>query len=104
MPLVQSARSSRPWVGAGAAALLLSGLWSAPGRAVDLIGLYAGGAFGQAQVEADSPRFGSFKQDHSAYQLMAGLRPIAPFGVELEYLDFGHPSAVVGGWPTHLKM
>ena len=85
-------------------ALLLSGLWSAPGRAVDLIGFYAGGAFGQAQVEAGTPSFGSFKKDHSAYQLMVGLRPIAPFGIELEYLDFGHPSATVGGWPTDLKM
>jgi hypothetical protein len=35
---------------------------------------------------------------------MVGLRPIAPFGAELEYLDFGHPSGMVGGWPTDLSM
>ncbi|HLQ12716.1 MAG TPA: outer membrane beta-barrel protein [Steroidobacteraceae bacterium] len=104
MPLFQPARSSHPWIGAAVLALLLAGLCSPPARALDLIGIYAGGAFGQAQVEAGTPSFGSFKKDHSAYQLMAGLRPIAPFGIELEYLDFGHPSAVVGGWPTDLKM
>ena len=85
-------------------AVMFAGLLSQPGRATDLIGIYAGGAFGQAQVEAGTPSFGTFKKDHSAYQLMVGLRPISPFGVELDYLDFGHPSGMVGGWPTDLKM
>ncbi|HKC15445.1 MAG TPA: outer membrane beta-barrel protein [Steroidobacteraceae bacterium] len=104
MELIKSVRSPRPWLGAAVAAVWCSGVLSLPGRAADLVGLYAGGAFGQAQVEAGTPSFGSFKNDHSAYQLMVGLRPLAPFGVELAYLDFGHPSARVGGWPTDLKM
>jgi hypothetical protein len=104
MEPIKSVRSPRPWLGAAVVAVMLTGLWSLPARAADLVGFYAGGAFGQAQVEAGTPSFGSFKKDHSAYQLMVGLRPIAPFGVELEYLDFGHPSATVGGWPTDLKM
>jgi hypothetical protein len=86
------------------AAIVFSGLVSQTSGAADLVGFYAGGAFGQAQVEAGVPSFGSFKKDHSAYQVMAGLRPIAPFGVELAYLDFGHPNGTVGGWPTDLSM
>jgi outer membrane protein with beta-barrel domain len=93
-----------PWTAAAVAAIAFSGLVSQRSSAADLIGFYAGAAFGQAQVEAGVPSFGSFKKDHSAYQVMAGLRPIAPFGVELDYLDFGHPNGTVGGWPTDLSM
>ena len=100
----KSAWSHRPCIAAVVAAVTGSALFSGPGHTADLIGFYAGGALGQAQVEARAPTFGSFKADHSAYQLLVGLRPIAPFGVELEYLDFGHPSAMVGGYPTDLKM
>ncbi|HEX9474068.1 MAG TPA: outer membrane beta-barrel protein [Steroidobacteraceae bacterium] len=96
--------SSSPWIGAAVLAVACSALVSQRSSALDLVGFYAGGAFGQAQVEAGVPTLGSFKKDHSAYQLMAGVRPVAPFGVELDYLDFGHPSGMVGGWPTDLSM
>jgi hypothetical protein len=96
--------SSTPWVGAAVVVLAFSALVSQRSSAADLVGFYAGAAFSQAQVEAGTPSFGSFKEDHSGYQLMMGLRPIGLFGAELEYLDFGHPSGMVGGWPTDLAM
>jgi hypothetical protein len=100
----KSTSSPGPWTAAAVAAIAFSGLAAQRSGAADLVGFYAGGAFGQASVEAGTPTFGSFKKDHSAYELMAGLRPIAPIGVEVEYLDFGHPSGTVGGWPTDLSM
>jgi hypothetical protein len=104
MKSFNSATWRSPRIGWVVLASMSCGLWSGPGQAVDLVGVYAGGAFGQAQVEAGTPTFGSFKKDHNAYQLMLGVRPISPFGVEVDYLDFGHPSATVGGWPTDLTM
>src|SRR5258706_3952469 len=82
MELIKSVRSPRPWLGAAVAAGWCSGGLSLPGRAADLAGLYAGGAFCPAQVEAGTPSLGSFQHDHSAYQLIAGLRPLAPFRVQ----------------------
>jgi hypothetical protein len=99
----KSAWSLSPWTGSAVLAAALSGLVSQSSRAADLIGFYAGGAFGQAQLEAGTATFGSFKANHTAYELMMGVRPIAPIGVEVEYLDFGHPSGTVGGWPTDLS-
>src|ERR1700688_2831060 len=103
MNRIKSARSRSAWIGTVVLAVALAGLVAQPGRAADLVGFYAGGAFGQPQLEAGTPTFGSFKANHTAYELMMGLRPIAPIGVELEYLDFGHPNGTVGGWPTDLS-
>lgn len=58
----------------------------------DLLGLYVGGAVGQSQVEANVPGVGNFKQNHSAFKVIAGIRPISLIGAELSYVDFGHPS------------
>jgi opacity protein-like surface antigen len=71
--------------------------------AEDLFGLYVGGAIGQSQVQATAPQLldfghyqllgaGSFKENHSAFKVMVGLRPISLFGAELAYIDLGHPS------------
>jgi opacity protein-like surface antigen len=79
---------------AAAFAILLPG---ASALADDLVGLYAGGAFGQSRVEADSQGYAldSFKKNHSAFQLMAGIRPISLIGVEVDYVDFGHPRSTL---------
>src|ERR1700690_2203681 len=61
-------------------------------RADDLVGLYAGASAGQSQLEATVPSVGAFEQNHSAYKLIVGIRPIAAFGAEVSYVDFGHPS------------
>jgi opacity protein-like surface antigen len=58
----------------------------------DLLGLYVGGAVGQSQVEANVPSVGDFKENHSAFKVIGGIRPISVVGAELSYIDFGHPS------------
>jgi opacity protein-like surface antigen len=68
--------------------------------AVDLLGLYAGGAVGQSRVEADASGItaGDFRENHSAFKLMGGVHlPIIPVGAEVSYIDFGHPSGSLGG-------
>jgi hypothetical protein len=34
----------------------------------------------------------SYDGKHSAWKVTAGIRPISPLGIELEYIDFGNPS------------
>src|ERR1039457_1618747 len=85
------------------AAFGLLALRSGQVMADDLLGLYVGGAIGQSQVEATSPQFldsghyqllgaGSFKENHSAFKVMVGVRPISLLGAELAYVDLGHPT------------
>ena len=65
-----------------------------------------GGAIGTGRVEVGSlsspssaipvvPKLGEFKENHSAFKAMIGIRPIALVGAELAYVDFGHPSGTV---------
>jgi opacity protein-like surface antigen len=42
----------------------------------------------------DGPDY-KFDAHHSAWKMIAGIRPIAPLGIELEYIDFGNPSTGV---------
>src|SRR5882762_1522379 len=71
-----------------------------PALAGDLLGLYVGGAAGQSQVEANAPSIGDFKQNHSAFKVIAGMRPIPLIGAELSYIDFGHPSGNINSVAT----
>jgi len=75
-------------------------------NAADPLGLYVGASLGQGRVETGSfaspgpvagvvPTLGNFKENHSAYKLMVGVRPISVLGAELDYIDFGHPSGSV---------
>jgi opacity protein-like surface antigen len=66
----------------------------------ELLGLYVGGAVGQARIEAGdrsiatsvgSVDTGSFAENHSAFKVMAGVRALSFVGAEVEYFDFGHP-------------
>jgi hypothetical protein len=41
----------------------------------------------------------NFRENHSAYKFMVGLRPISLVGAEITYMDFGHPSGTVGTIP-----
>lgn len=91
------------------AAALVVGATSSPmasAAADDLIGFYVGGAIGQARVAADAGDFqsGTFRENHSAYALMAGIGPIPPFGVEVSYFDFGHPTGILGSGPADVIM
>jgi len=87
---------------AGVAALALLLLPLPEARAADPPGLYLGGAFGQARVAASLPNAAQFREDHSAFKVMAGLRPIPVLGAEIAYVDFGHPDRLAGlgppGW------
>jgi opacity protein-like surface antigen len=98
----------RPFSMKFAAAVAVLVLGAGRVGADDLLGPYAGVAIGQSHVVAtgqvtSTPAFlyfdqGSFDQNHSAFQAMAGLRPVAALGAELDYLDLGHPS---GSFNTH---
>jgi hypothetical protein len=81
-----------------------------PATAADLLGLYIGGAIGQAQVEAGNlpnpdpipgavPTLGRFSENHAAYEAIAGLRPIPIVGAEFAYVDFGRPAESLGYLP-----
>jgi len=75
-------------------------------RADDLLGLYLGGAVGQAQFDStlgsSTPQ--GFKENHTGWKALLGLKPIPLLGVEAEYIDFGHPSGTVGTAPADATM
>jgi opacity protein-like surface antigen len=64
----------------------------------DLLGFYVGAGIGESHVRTSKDILGDtdydydFDEHHSAWKLTAGIRPISPLGVELEYIDFGNPS------------
>ncbi len=93
-----------------AALLALSG-----GRAWAAIspGLYVGGGFGQSELDAsvstsgpfDLGQYnGEFKAHRSAFQVVAGARPISLVGAEIAYIDFGHPNGTLFGQPASASM
>jgi hypothetical protein len=73
-------------------------------HAEDLLGLYVGGSAGQSQVEATAPYFQKFRENHSAFKFMVGIRPISLVGVEIAYDDFGHPNRRNGYLATNVTM
>jgi hypothetical protein len=81
--------------------LLTLGMTGASPRALadDLLGLYVGAAVGEShvrtakQINGDTGYDFHFDRQHGAWKVVAGLRPISQLGVELEYIDFGNPSA-----------
>jgi hypothetical protein len=87
-------------------ALALAALACAPARSADILGLYAGAAFGQAQVATGAPDISTarFKENHSAYKLMVGVRPTSLIGAEVAYLNFGNPSGSLGGLAASAKI
>jgi opacity protein-like surface antigen len=72
--------------------------------AEDLLGLYIGGAVGQARVEASAPDVPDFNETHSAFKVMTGIRPISLLGVEIAYFDFGNPSHQSGFFASTVTM
>ena len=67
-------------------------------RADDALGFHVGGAIGRSDVRANQ-EFGSsplgFDEHHNAWKILAGLRPLSLVGAELEYVNFGHPGALL---------
>ena len=74
-----------------ACAVLLAGA-AAGARADDLLGPYFGAAFGKATLDASTGLVTGFGVHSSAYQIIAGWRPISELAAEFQYLDFGHSS------------
>jgi hypothetical protein len=72
---------------------------SAPVLADNAAGFYLGAAIGESHVRStqaingDTDYVSNFDEHHSAWKVTAGVRPISPLGVELEYIDFGNPSS-----------
>jgi Outer membrane protein beta-barrel domain len=89
------------------AALTLFALPFQQAHTEDLLGGYAGGAIGQARVEATASELGNalFQENHSAFKAIIGLRPISLVGAEVAYMDFGHPSNIFyGATPVDVRM
>jgi hypothetical protein len=93
------------------AAFALLALPCGNGMADDLLGMYAGGAIGQAQIAAGAsyPTIanlypGEFKENHSAFKAMIGIRPISFISAELAYIDFGHPSGDIFAYPANASL
>jgi hypothetical protein len=72
--------------------------------AENLLGLYVGAAAGQSQVEGTAPYNLHFRENHSAFKLMVGLRPISLVGVEIAFNDFGHPNRRNGNLASDVTM
>lgn len=88
-------------------ALMSAGL---PDRAAaGPLDLYVGGAVGQGSLNTNSGGLvpeptDHFRENHSAFKLMAGIRPVSLIGVEVEYVDFGHPNGSLGAAPADATM
>jgi len=57
-------------------------------------GIYFGAGIGASNVRNDgyySSDYYGFDHRDTAWQLTLGVRPISPFGVEYDYIDFGSP-------------
>ena len=70
---------------------------AASASADNLLGLYAGAGVGESTVRSDrgfDPYYpGDSHPHHTAWKVLAGIRPIPFVGAEAEYIDFGHPSS-----------
>ena len=88
-----------------AALAFAQGATSAGASDLNPLGFYFGGAVGQSDVRANEDAgFGApqgtpgvplgFDERHAGWKLAVGMRPISPLGVELAYVDFGHPAAL----------
>jgi hypothetical protein len=70
---------------------------SASASADNLLGFYVGAGAGESTVRSDhgfDPYYpGDSHPHHTAWKVLAGIRPIPFVGAEAEYIDFGHPSS-----------
>lgn len=83
------------------------------------LGFYVGGAIGQGEVAANVPdpfvpnpfiahvpipASETFKEDHFAFKVLVGFRPIPLLGAEVSYLDLGNPTGHLFGHPASVSM
>ncbi|HUO95682.1 MAG TPA: outer membrane beta-barrel protein [Steroidobacteraceae bacterium] len=88
---------------------LIATLLDARAAVADVLDLYVGAAAGQGRVDVGNlsnpsviavPPVASFKENHSAFKAIAGVRLVSLFGIEVDYMDFGHPNTNVPTNPT----
>ena len=77
-----------------------------PAQALEVLGFYVGAGIGQSQVRGDAGSIStaSFKENHTAYKVVAGVRPISLLGAEIAYIDFGNPTGTVAGRPVRADL
>jgi hypothetical protein len=71
--------------------------------ATDLLGLSIGAGLGQTNVKVDRVSDTcplGFSEHDTGWKAYVTVRPLEVFGVEVEYLDFGHPTATIAGVAT----
>jgi len=66
---------------------------SASALAGDPLNPYVGASVGESEIRRDGSYWPDFNEQHFAWKVIAGIRPISPVGAELEYIDFGNPNA-----------
>ena len=70
---------------------------SASASEANLLGFYAGAGVGESTVRSDYGFDPDYPLEshphHTAWKVVAGIRPIPFVGAEAEYIDFGHPSS-----------
>jgi hypothetical protein len=101
--LVRAFSSGLAFVVAGVALVALP--WGAA-RAVDVLGIYGGASIGQSRIDTNigTVSAGSFRENHSAWKVDFGVKPIPMFGAEAEYIHFGHPTGNVAGNPEDVDL
>jgi len=74
--------------------------------AEDVLGIYGGASIGQAKIEANVGTLsaGSFSENHSAWKVDFGIRPIPMVSAEGEFIHFGHPTGNVAGNPEDVDL
>jgi outer membrane protein with beta-barrel domain len=106
MRFKSSHRGASSGMAVATALVLCALLPAAAAQAEDVLGLYAGGALGQARIEANvgtvSP--GSFRENHSAWKAIVGVRPVPIISAEAEYINFGHPNGNIGANPAAVDL
>jgi len=95
------ARRSLALLGGALAALALPAA-----HADDLIGIYGGASIGQSRIETNLGTVGpgSFRENHSAWKVDFGIRPIPMVSAEAEFIEFGHPTGNVAGNPEDVDV
>ncbi len=71
-------------------------------HAEDSRGIYVGSSLGQSEVNVSAPFVGDVSGPSTGYKVFVEARPISRFGVEVAYLDYGHPDTRLGsaGFPA----
>lgn len=93
-------------ISSGLVAALAAGVCCGTASASDInpLGFYIGAGVGQSNVRNNgyySSNYYGFDNRDTAWQLTVGMRPISPFGVEYDYIDFGSPSGYSGSYYTN---